>query len=168
MITSVKEQVKIFNARFGYNRVFGLDVDERKAFSEPQAIERFDKVWEDRLHDAVEHAEQISADDARGLLKKTKSAGFVRDDEQQRRFWLESGLFIAQLKDIGDKSSELTQLWFIPSSNPDPRTLYVTFESVEVKQAFCDVAHETGWEPEELGKHLLLQFMETIRHLKEV
>ena len=100
-------------------------------------------------------------------MKKTKSAGFVRDDEEQRQFWLYSGLFIAQLKSIDD-GLELTQLWFIPSSNPDPRTLYVTFESVEMKQAFCDVAIEAGWEPQELGKHLLLQFMETIRHSKEI
>lgn len=168
MITSVKDQVKIFNARFGYNKVFGLDVDARKAFTEPQAIQRFDEAWERCLHDAVEHAEPISADEARALLKKSKSADFVRDNEEQRQFWLISGLFIAQLKAIDGNSTELTQLWFIPSSNPDPRTLYITFESVEAKKAFCAVATETGWDSEELGKHLLLQFMETIKHSKEI
>jgi hypothetical protein len=67
--------------------------------------------------------------------------------------------FICQLPD----SETCNQLWFIPSASGDPRSLYVRFESVPVKDAFDKLAWDLGWvNPEELGEKILLDFVESV------
>ena len=66
-------------------------------------------------------------------------------------------MFIAQLPDM----STCNQLWFIPSSGADPRTIYVSFDTVEIKRAFDGIAQDLGWKPDDLGEKLLLDFMES-------
>ena len=154
-------RLKTFHAKYGYNNIFGKDIDERKQMSEEQLIERFDAVWHDQLSSAVANAEKCGADDARRKLKPEQQS-FVKDDQEQREFWLEGGLFIAQLLVVDKKNQELTQLWFIKSSNVDPRTLFITFDSVAMREEFTKVAQQLKYKDDDLGKKLLLDFMEKV------
>lgn len=162
MTISVNDnRLKIYHAKYGYNNLFGKDVDERKRMTDEQLIERFDTVWRNSLNSAVAKADRCDADDARRKLKSDQQS-FVKDDQDQREFWLEGGLFIAQLS-IEDKTTqELTQLWFIKSSNVDPRTLFITFDTVNMREEFARLAQQLRYKDDELGKKLLLDFMETV------
>lgn len=63
--------------------------------------------------------------------------------------------FIAQIE-----GSDLTQLWKISSGDDFPRTLWVEFESAEVKQEFEALAADLGWVDRELGLALIRDFMD--------
>ena len=60
-------------------------------------------------------------------------------------------------------STTCDQLWFIPSSSADPRTVYVKFATMDMKRDFDALASKLGWKPEKLGEKLLLDFMETVQ-----
>lgn len=152
-------RLKIYHAKYGYNKLFGNDVDTRKQMSDPELIERFDDVWSRDLRPAVMTAERCDIEDARRKLKPDQQI-YVKEDEEQREFWLEGGLFVAQLKSLGE-AKELTQLWFIRSSNVDPRTLFITFETLALREQFSKLANSLGWRDVELGEKLLIDFMET-------
>ena len=126
-----------------------------------ELIVRFDRVWENMLHQAVLSAERCDPEDARRKVKPDQQR-WVHDDEEQREFWLEGGLFIAQIAHETSGQYLLDQLWFVRSSNVDPRTLFVTFETLEVRRLFDQVASKSGWKAEDLGEKILLDFIETI------
>lgn len=151
----------MYHAKYGYNKVFGNDVDTRKSMTEPQLIERFDQVWERVLLAAVQKADICDAENARRKLKPDQQ-GFVDDEQEQREFWLEEGLFVAQLLPQDNQESELTQLWFVRSSNVDPRTLFITFETVAERERFREIASQLGWQDSDLGEKLLTDFMNTV------
>lgn len=153
--------LKIYHARQGYNNVFGKDVDRRNEMDDSQLIERFDDVWKNSLCHAVERADRCDPEDARRKLKP-KQQPYLDGDQEHREFWLENGLFIAQLKPINENDRELTQLWFISSTNIDPRVLRITFDTVDFREEFSQLAHRLGYTDEKLGEKLLLDFMGTI------
>ena len=41
--------MKMYHARFGYNKLFGLDVVKRKAMKDADAVSLFDSVWDNTL-----------------------------------------------------------------------------------------------------------------------
>jgi len=84
---------------------------------------------------------------------------FISDSAKHREFTLANCQFICQL--TGERTCD--QLWFIPSTSGDPRTLYVKFETVPIKEEFDATARTLGWEkPEELAEKILLDFMESV------
>jgi len=158
MIAQVAVGVKTFHARFGHNAVFGMDVDKRKIMTIEEATARFDSVWKNKLANAVSSADSISCEDARKDIPE-KYHDDVTTDFDYVAFRLLGARFIAQLRSIDNSSQEMTRLWYIPSSNRDPRTLYVTFQTVEIREQFRDLAQRLRWDDNKLGEQLLLDFM---------
>lgn len=152
-------QLKKYHARNGYNKIFGMDVDERKEMSEEQLIERFDDIWHGALLRAIVGADKCSALDAKKKLRANQRQYFV-DTQEHREFLLEQGLFIAQLQSSLSEELELTQLWFVRSSDSDPRVLYIRFDTASEREEFRKLAQNLRWVDEELGKRLVLDFME--------
>lgn len=146
-------------ARKGPAKVFGKDVDKREALTVPEAIEWFDGIWKSVLEEAVQKAEVCNIDFVRSKVPHY-SQKYIQDNASHREFTLANCFFICQLPN----PQTCNQLWFIPSASGDPRTLYVKFKTVPIKEEFDAIASELGWEkPEELGEKILLDVMETIR-----
>lgn len=151
------EYSKQWLARKGPAKVFGKDVDRREGLSDDEAIVWFDRLWDSTLRGAVERA---SACDLVFVRSKVPhyAQGFIDDNATHREFTLGNCLFICQLVD----PQTCNQLWFISSTSGDPRTLYVKFDTVPIKEAFENTARDIGWDnPEELAEKILLDFMET-------
>ncbi len=127
---------------------------------EEDLLARFDTVWAHSLHAAIASADICSLEDARRKIKPDQQR-WLDKNQEQREFWLEGGLFVAQTTANADDTHELTQLWFVRSSDIDPRRLFITFATVEIRREFDKIAVEHGWKPEELGEKLLLDFMES-------
>ncbi len=156
-ITFSNESSKVFLAKWGPPKVFGIEVDQREALSNPDAVVWFDRIWADRLEEAVRRATPCDLSFVREKVPY-KSQGFISDDAKHREFTLANCQFIVQLTD----ATACDQLWFIPSSSADPRTVYVKFATMEIKREFDAMASKLGWKPEDLGEKLLVDFMETV------
>lgn len=157
-ITFSNEPSKVFLAKYGPAKVFGIEVDQREALPNPDAVAWFDRVWAGRLEEAVRKATPCELSFVREKVP-FKSQSYIRDGAKHREFTLANCLFIVQLTD----ASTCDQLWFIPSSSADPRTVYVKFATMDIKREFDAMASKLGWKPEELGEKLLLDFMETVQ-----
>jgi len=144
-------------ARRGPAKVFGKDVDTRERLTDPEAIVWFDRIWESSLRQAVEQASPCDIEFVRSKVPHF-AQNFIDSSARHREFTFANCLFICQLPD----SQTCNQLWFIPSASADPRTLYVRFEKVPIKEAFDKLAANLGWKPEKLGEKILLDFMETV------
>jgi hypothetical protein len=157
-INFVNDYTKQWLARKGPSKVFGKDVDARERLIDDDAIKWFDKIWKATLQAAVEQASPCDIDFVRSKVPHY-AQGFIDAKARHREFTLANCFFICQLRDeqTGD------QLWFIPSVSGDPRTLYVRFQTVPIKEAFDEIAKRLGWQkPEELGEKILLDFMESV------
>ena len=155
------DRLKIYHAKHGYNKIFGKDVPERQKMADQQLLSLFDTVWKNLLGSAVAKAEKCDFEDAKRKLKPDQQF-FLKENQEHREFWLDGGLFIAQLADTNNNDQELTQLWFIKSSNVDPRTLFVTFDTLEKREEFEKLATRLGYTDSELGKKLLMDFLQTV------
>jgi hypothetical protein len=151
------ESSKGFLAKWGPSKVFGIEVDQREALSNGDAVAWFDRVWATRLEEAVKRATPCDLSFVREKVP-FKSQNFINDNAKHREFTLANCLFIVQMTD----STTCDQLWFIPSSSADPRTVYVKFATLDIKREFDALATKLGWKPENLGEKLLLDFMETV------
>lgn len=150
---------KIHLARRGYNPLFGKDVDVRENMTNEEALRRFESIWQRELKGAVVGAERCDPENALTKLN-IREKEFFDETQEHREFICKDGLFVAQLKTLAQNSYELTQLWFIRSSNVDPRTLFVTFETVAKRQGFKEMCEGLGWKDEDLGKRILIDLMD--------
>src|SRR6201999_3325186 len=111
----------------------------------------FDKIWKSTLEVAVRDASPCDLDFVRSKVPHYAQT-FIDASAKHREFTLATCQFICQLTD--EKTCD--QLWFIPSTSGDPRTLYVTFENVPTKEAFDETAKRLGWQkPEQLAEKIL-------------
>ncbi|MGP0065490.1 MAG: hypothetical protein ACLQGP_18040 [Isosphaeraceae bacterium] len=156
-IRFLNESAKVFLAQKGPSKIFGKDVDTREALKGRDAIAWFDKVWKSTLMSEVEKANSCDLQFVRDKLPQV-SQGFINSNATHREFTASGCMFICQM--IDDDICD--QLWFIPSSSGDPRTLYVKFENVPTKEAFVTIAQKLQWKPEELAEKILIDFMETV------
>lgn len=151
------ESSKQYLARKGPAKVFGWDVDIREKLSDIEAVEWFDRLWTSVLQKAVERASECDLEFVRSKVPHYSQC-YIDDAARHREFTLSQCLFICQL--AGPYACN--QLWFIPSTSGDPRTLYVKFGSVPAKEGFDDIARRLGWaQPEELALRLLSDFMKS-------
>jgi hypothetical protein len=156
-ITFDNDFTKQWLAHRGPAKVFGKDVDTRERLSDPEAVAWFDRIWESNLRRAVEQASPCDIDFVRAKVPHF-AQNFIDESAGHREFTFANCLFICQLPD----PQTCNQLWFIPSTSGDPRTLYVKFKTVPIKEAFDRLAGKLGWKPDELGEKILLDFMETV------
>jgi hypothetical protein len=152
------DSTKQWLARKGPAKVFGKDVDARERLSDQEAISWFYRVWSSSIQRAIQDASLCDLEFVRSKVPYY-AKNFIEPDACHKEFTYANCFFICQLPD----PQRCNQLWFIPSSSADPRTLYVKFESVPIREAFDEVAQKLGWEKaEELGEKVLLDFMETV------
>jgi hypothetical protein len=158
----ITDTVAIFHGRQGTNKIFGLDVDERNKFSDEAARDRFMGTWRSTLKAAVEAATPVDPERARARVP-LKSHRFFKSDEEHREFKLNDCEFVVQIKPQQDRMM-VTQLWFIPSSDSNPKALFVEFETVAAKQEFEALAARCGWDnARELTRKLIADFMENVK-----
>ena len=152
------ESSKGFLAKRGPSKVFGIEVDQRETLSSVDAVAWFDRIWANGIEEAVKRATPCDLSFVREKVPY-KSQNFINDNAKHREFTLATCLFIVQMTD----ATTCDQLWFIPSSSADPRTVYVNFSTMEIKREFDAIASKLGWKPENLGEKLLLDFMEAVK-----
>lgn len=157
VITFDNDYTKQWLARKGPVKVFGKDVDTREKLADAEAIAWFDRVWKSNLQQAVERATPCDIEFVRSKVPHY-AQNFINDTAQHREFTFANCFFICQFSD----PHTCDQLWFIPSTSGDPRTLYVKFKTVPIKEDFDKIAGRLGWKPEELGEKILLDFMESV------
>jgi hypothetical protein len=160
MPIKVEDQHKIRIAKWGANKLFG-DPDKRKnEMNDEQLIKLFDRVWNVTLEHAVLSADVCDANEAYERIS-AKERNFFDFEQEHRQFRLKdlNVEFIAQLESLADDEQSLTQLWRISSTDINPKTLYVTFETVEERLRFKEIANSLGWHDDNLGLNLILDFM---------
>ena len=113
----------------------------------------------------MRNAEVISYEEARGLPRE-KDRSWVDRTQEHRRFRILDGLHVAQLRQLDNDTLELTNLWFIASSNPDRRTVFVTFATLDIRREFEDQAIQHGMEGQAWGEKLLLDWLESVTQRK--
>jgi hypothetical protein len=60
---------------------------------------------------------------------------------------------------LADSNYELTQIWFISSSDYYPECLLVCFDNVEERKRFSTLAERLNWKDTDLCKELIRDFM---------
>ncbi len=158
MAISVSDNTKVIIAKYGPNKLFG-DWDERKKLSNEQLIALFDTAWQAELKHAVTAAIPCDAKSAYEKLAEKYRAYFDFEQEHRELRVLDMWM-IAQFTPLPDSNQELTQLWYIRSSDIDPKVLYIRFDTVEERKRFRNLASFLGQNDERLGKKLILEFME--------
>jgi hypothetical protein len=164
MSIQVEEPYKVIFARvLGPNKLFEgyANVDQRKRMSDQELAAIFDRVWESRLKEAVSRADVYESSQQAYERLPERYRQYFEFDQEHRYFRLQDLNidFIAQLKKSDENGWKLTQLWMIPSSDINPKTLYVTFETVEERKQFKRLATKLGRNDQELGLQLVLEFM---------
>jgi hypothetical protein len=157
VILFTNDYTKVFLAQKGPASVFGRDVDTRESLSRADAIALFDRIWNSTLEREVQQAPRCSTESVvERVFDKAKPR--VKKSAEHREFRIANCLFIAQLP----LPDECDELWFISSSSPDPRTLYVNFESVPERDEFRHVASQFGWDDQALALELLRDFVRKV------
>ena len=157
-IRFVNDYTKQWLARKGPAKSFGKDVDRREKLKDAEAVEWFDGIWKATLEIAVRGASPCDLEFVRSKVPHY-AQNFISGSAKHREFTLAYCQFICQLTD----ERTCDQLWFIPSTSGHPRTLYVKFDTVPIKEEFDATARRLGWEkPEELAEKILLDFMESV------
>jgi len=154
----VNSSTKVYLAKFGPAKVFGREeVDKREQLSDTEAVAWFDRVWRTRFVSAMDRAQHCELE---SVLAKVPTAShiFISREAEHRELLVANCLFIAQLVD----SDSCDQLWFIPSTSGDPRTLYVKFDTIEERRKFENIAQQLGWKDNELGLQLIRDFVAKI------
>lgn len=159
MNLTVADETRARLAKYGPNKLFG-DYDKRQEMPVEQLVRVFNNAWNDSLAAAVQGSAPCRPEEARRRLSD-KEARFFDESQEHREFRLHDRNmeFIVQLRRGPEGSHEVTQLWHIKSTDSHPKTLFVTFESVEEREAFRELARRLGWHDEALGLALLRDFM---------
>ena len=160
MKITVSDNTKHVLARFGPNKLFGNNIDERKDLEQSAGIELFDRVWK-QLEQLIANADVCNSHDAYPRLTESQQRYFDHD-QQHRDFRVKrlNAEYSAQLKSNGADKYELTQFWRVSSSDTHPKTLFVTFETVDARNQFLRIAKNLGIKDEKLGSKLCQDFMD--------
>jgi hypothetical protein len=154
----VEDQDKIRLAKFGANKLFERDFDTRKTMSDQALIKLFDQVWKNTIERLVRRAEVCEYEEVcRRLLDKYQD--FIDRQQEHRTFRHRKAEFIAQLQPQDNNHYKLTQIWRVASSDEHPKTLFITFSSVEERKRFQDLAQSLRIDDEKLGLQLVRNFM---------
>lgn len=136
------------------------EAERRKQMSDDELVKLFERIWESYLKPAVETAESCDVHFVRSKLKE-KSQSFVDNSQEHRAFRLKdiNLEFIVQLKPNLAREYELTQIWFIPSTDYDPKCILICFKDVEEKKRFTELAKQLNYNDAELARELILDFL---------
>lgn len=159
MITTVEREDKVRIARFGANKIFRVDFDERSRMIDDELVKVFDNAWSTFLEQSVTKAEKIEAAEvSRRLLDQYHP--YIDDYQEHRTFKRNQAEFIVQLEKIPEDAYRLTQLWRVKSSDEYPKTLFVNFNTIEEIERFRELADSLNKKPEILALQLIRNFMD--------
>lgn len=160
-VPEVPEATRLRIARHGPDRLLGAEYRDRQNMEEAELLALFDACWPD-LRQGLERAEEIEPASAERLLTEKEQAYF-KPQLKHLHVRCRGAQFLAQ---VVPTAQRLDQLWHIKSGDAHPRVLWVTFETVEERQAFRDLAGRLGWNDENLGLELIRDFMRKHQRLK--
>src|SRR5580704_6504068 len=92
------ESSKVYNAKWGPSKIFGVEVDQRERLADADAVVWFDRIWENSLQEAVKRADLCDLSFVREKVPY-RSQSFIRDGAKHRQFSLANCLFIVQMTD---------------------------------------------------------------------
>lgn len=161
LINDVHPSQKLYCIRPGRYHLFGTDFERRDDMTDREAIERFDKIWDEQISGAILYADSVPHDEAQRELSAAQKKHWQQASEH-RRFRLEGTVFIAQVTNKGDRLVN-DQLWAVSARNYDTRNLYVTFETQEDRNTWDQLAMQLGRKPDELGLDVLTGFLDIWR-----
>lgn len=161
MQITVQRDTKIRIAKSGPVRTFG-DYDKRQQMNGEQLVEVFDHAWAGSLESAIlDHSLPCDFEVAQVRLRGRQQQ-FLDIKQEQRQFRHQDMEFLVQWTPSEEGGKELTQLWKVQSGDDHPKTLFVTFPTVEERQRFGAVAAELDWGDEQLGLALLQDFVKKL------
>lgn len=150
---------KVRIAKLGANKLFG-DPDKRKEMIDNELINLFNEVWTGTLVSNITRAAKCDPNDAYKRLTEREKKFFAFEQEHRQFRLQDFNLeYVVQLEYLAHNEYSLTQLWKIASSDINPKTLYVTFETVDERKRFKNLATKLGFNDEDLGLRLVLDFM---------
>ncbi|GAB4276158.1 MAG: hypothetical protein Fur0025_01050 [Oscillatoriaceae cyanobacterium] len=169
MLIEIPDDVKINLTKWALPNKFFPDeiVPKRERMNDRDLIKHFDRIWEEYLKSALDNSEICPADIAVQELNQSQQ-NYFDSDQEHREFRIEIERlplkFIAQIKKrLGKDSYVMTQLWWIKSSDKHPQTIFISFDTVEQRERFAEFAQMLGWKDDELGKKLLMDFLNNFK-----
>lgn len=161
MDEGIHDRMKVGHIKWGDARVFGEDSDIRRKLSDEKAIERFVKVWREKLAEEVDQAPQITRDEAEELLEE-KFKPFATEGFSYRQFSLHHVPFVARITMGG----VCDQLWALGVHRDNTR-LCMHFNTIRDKERFDLIARRFGWESKVLALRLCTDFMQKVERFDE-
>lgn len=162
---NVETSVKVRLAQKGANKLFQEEYNNRQKMTDEELINIFDKAWNEYLQSLIINGDLITYDDVVRRLTREQNT-YVRSTQEHRSFRYDEAMFIVQLQRSDDKNHTLTQLWLVKSSDIYPTTLFITFDTIEDKKLFTDLAEMLQTSDEKLGLQLIHNFMNLHPHCK--
>ena len=160
MTNAIPRQQKWYFVRKSKHHAFGTDFEERERFSDEEAGDRFDAVWEGGLREAIAAAPTVPAADALPRIAEVNRR-FLKRDAQHREFRFADSVWIAQLS--GPRHDLHDQLWSVPRKEYDTRSVTATFGTQELRDAFGRLAGEHGFDPREYARRILTAHLAAVR-----
>jgi hypothetical protein len=110
MTITVEDGTKCMLAKYGPNKLFGDDIDERKKLDDGPAIQIFNSVWQNKLERAVKMADPCDSDYAYERLTN-RQQNYFDHHQEHRSFRLQelNAEFLVQLDPQEDGDYILTQ-----------------------------------------------------------
>ncbi len=156
-VITVEDSTKVMVAKFGANKLFGVDYDERQKMINEQLTELFDRVGQGKIEQLVQGGKVCEYEEVARRLKENQKK-YLDSQQKHRSFRHQNAEFIVQLQSQNDQY-KLTQLWLVNSSDEYPKTLFINFSSVEERERFRKLAKSLRIDDEELGLRLVRNFM---------
>jgi hypothetical protein len=161
---------KAYHAKWGLNKIFGEDIDERRAMNNQELIARFDKVWEKTLKENIRQSKASNKEQKDIIYKKLseisrkskyQKQNFFNYDDEHREFRVYGIDVVAQLKQLSGFADayELNNLWFFSAGDEHPDWLIIKFATAKERKHFAEIARRLNQDDENLGRELILDFM---------
>ena len=150
---SIRPELKSILVRNGDAEVFGSDGPARRAMSQDERVDVFDKAWPDISKEIEVMKEDLSPEDASRLVPVGVRQHFDKTC-RHRAISVKGVPFVVQLTRDSDVCN---QIWGLGKNN-DPSRLSVRFSSVIAHDTFCEHARKLGWGPEALAEEILSGF----------
>jgi hypothetical protein len=149
---------KLF-APFGVN-----DPTKRRELDDTEAIKLFDKAYHHHnLDELITNAEVCDHEKAYNRIKANHRKFFDKAAMHREFRYLDLD-FIAQIQ---PQSNEVMQIWPVKDHDPDPRMIFIWFETAQAREHFEQIAKRFHYEKgSDLAKDLIDDFIHKVSRKK--
>ncbi len=140
------------------------DPARRQKLNDEDAIGLFEEVYEfHKLQQRIEEAQLCDSEKAKDRIKASHRKYFDINALHREFRYLDLD-FIVQ---IDPNTNDVTQIWPVKDSDPDPRILWIQFEPAEDKELFNQIAERFNYEGGyDLAKELIDDFVRKVNRPK--